>query len=308
MGPAALVLATLLAAEVPAADLAPSGTASVAPAREASAAGVLLASAGLTAVVLGVGTQAWWDGGLRSFRLRDTGFLERETYAGGADKVGHLYSAYAAMALMAAAYEALGMTPRGAAWSSALFTGLLFNGFELIDGFTEFGFEYGDAIANTLGIGLGLVTHLVPGAQDLIGMRLGYSPSRDFLASEKNYLRFVNDYSGAHFYLDLKGRGVARLLGLEPGPARWLVGGLVYGTWRYSPVRVREERQRLFGVHLGLDLPELLRAHAGDDPVMPRLASFLEYFALPFFSVALLTDLDGAGTFVSFGVAHRAAL
>jgi hypothetical protein len=276
--------------------------------RTVSTAGVLLASAGLSAVILGVGTQAWWDDGLEPFRLRETGFLGRETYAGGADKVGHMYSAYAAMALMAASYEALGMEPATAAWASAAFTGLLFNGFEVIDGFTRFGFEYGDALANTLGIGLGLVTHLVPGASELVGMRLGYSPSLDFLRSEKNYLKFVNDYSGAHFYLDLKGRGVASLLGVEPGPARFVVGGLVYGSYRYSPIRVREERQRLFGVHLGIDVAEVLRARAGDDRVLPRIASFLDYFALPFFSVALMTDLNGGGTFVSFGVSHRAGL
>lgn len=266
---------------------------------------LLLASAGLTALVLGVGTQAWWSDGLEPFSFRETGFFGRDTYAGGSDKAGHIYSAYVSVAIVTAVYEALGMKAEVAPWYAALFTGLLFNGFEVIDGFTEFGFEYGDVIANTLGIGLGLLTHLYPEVDDLVGLRLAYVPSEDFVRTQKGYLQLINDYSGMLFLLDVKGKGVAHLLGHDPGLARYLVGGLAFGTNRYSPVKVWEERQRFVGLHFGLNTAELLRSSSGGDAAVDAVARIFDFFALPFFSIVVSRELNHGGWYVGFGVANR---
>ncbi len=288
-----------------AARTATAAEASAEPAGEVDGLGIALASAGLTALVLGVGTEAWWSDGLQPFSFRETGFLGHATYAGGADKLGHMWCSYVSVAMVTAIYRALGLPPTRAAWYAALFTGLLFNGFELIDGFTRFGFEYGDVIANTLGMSFGLVTHLVPGADDLVGLRLAYTPSEDFLRNEKSYLKVVNDYSGMNYYLDLKYRGLARLAGADPGVGRYFLGGLVFGTYRYSPVKVWEERSRYLGVHVGLDLAELLRARSDGDPAMLKVARVFDFLAFPFLSVALMKNLDGEDWFLNFGVAHR---
>jgi hypothetical protein len=265
----------------------------------------LIASAVLAAGVLVVGTGAWWDDGLTEFSLRETGFFGEETYAGGSDKAGHMYSSYVSMHLVEPLYEGLGVSRRSAPWWAAAFTFLLWNGFELIDGFTEFGFEYGDVIANTAGIGLGLVTRLDPRLHDTIGMRMAYVPSRDFLANEKTWIKFINDYSGMLFYLDVKAKGVAALLGRDPGLWRYVVGGLVYGTDQYSPVRRRPLRERNFGVHIGLSFAELLRGLGGGDEGVDGLATIFDYYGVPFLGVALMKDLNGGPWFVSFGVANR---
>lgn len=268
---------------------------------------VLLASAGMSAVVLGVGTQAWWDEGLQPFSLRDTGWFGRETYSGGADKLGHLYSSYIFLHSAASIYEAIGLDPEASAWLAAGFVLLLFNGFELIDGFTEFGFEYGDVVFNTLGVAAGLVARLFPELERSLGIRLGYVPSNDFLDNPKSVLKFINDYSGMLYYLDFKAQGILEQLEVEPGWARYLVAGLVYGTQGYSPVRQNpDEKRRLFGVHLGVSAAELLRTNAAGDGPTLAIARALDFYAMPFFSVSLMKDLNGADWIVSLGLGHRA--
>lgn len=268
---------------------------------------VLIASAGMSAVVLGVGTQAWWDEGLQPFSFRDTGWFGRDTYSGGADKLGHLYSSYVMTQAAASIYEAIGVESETAAWLSAGFVFLLFNGFELIDGFTDFGFEYGDVVFNTLGVASGLVARLFPELERSLGIRLGYIPSNDFLDNPKSVLKFINDYSGMLYYLDFKAQGILEQLELEPGWARYLVGGLIYGTQGYSPVRqAPDEKRRLFGVHLGISAAELLRENAeGDGPTL-GIARALDFYALPFFSVSLMRDLNGSDWIFSLGLGHRA--
>ncbi len=218
-----------------------------------------LVSAGLTAGVLVWGTQAWWEDGLQPFKLRETGFAGHETYAGGADKLGHLYSSYVSMHIVAPLYEYLGVPHDRAVWFAGIFTALLWNGFEVIDGFTEFGFEYGDVVMNTLGIAIGVVTQLFPVVDSVFGMRLGYVPSSDFLENEKTGVKWINDFSGMSFYFDLKMKGLVEVMGMEPGLTRYLMGGVVYGTDRYAPVRIHEERRRSLGVHLGISFSEVLR-------------------------------------------------
>lgn len=266
---------------------------------------VALVSAGFAGAVLTVGTIAWWDRGFDAFRFNDTGFFGRETYAGGADKLGHFFSAYVSMCAMTSIYEELGISRDGAVLGATLFTMLLWNGFELIDGFTDYGVEHGDIVMNTLGIGAGAAIELFPAVERTIGFRLGYVPSRDFLAHDKTFLKFINDYTGMTFYGDVKLKGVFDLAGVSPGPLRFVVTGPVYSTGRYSPVRVHEERRRNLGLHVGVSLAEVLRAIGDGDPGVEAQARFFDFYAVPFLQVAAIRDLNQDQWFISFGVSNR---
>ncbi|MBI4818659.1 MAG: DUF2279 domain-containing protein [Deltaproteobacteria bacterium] len=269
---------------------------------------IALASAGLSGLVLGVGTQAWWKDGLQAFSLRETGFLERDTYAGGADKLGHLYCTYVSMHIVASVYEELGMSSTASVWYAALFTGLLWNGFELIDGFTKYGFEYGDVVFNTLGIGLGALVQLVPEAGSLVGLRLGYVPSRDFLYRDKSFLKFINDYTGMTYYLDFYAKGALGLAGIEPGFLRYWVVGPIWSTEDYSPVRRHESRRRTFGFHVGLSLGEILREFGDRDPGVRAIARFFDFYAVPFLGVTVASDLNTGAYYFGFGVSNRSEI
>ncbi|MCK6549570.1 YfiM family protein [Myxococcota bacterium] len=326
MGAWVLVLVPLVAAGSPGAATITSTSASSTAARDASqlalrptndGAGdvsaadgprplaVGLVSAGIAGAVLGTGVVAWWDRGFTELHFADTGLLGEETYAGGADKVGHLYAAWVSMAGMRPIYESLGISRDGAIVGASIFTFLLFNGFELIDGFTDYGVEGGDILANTVGIGLGALAEASPAFDATFGLRLGYVPSRDFLAREKTTLKFINDYSGMMYFADLKLKGLFDLLGEEPGVARYLVTGLAWGTKDYSPVKRRESRERHLGVHVGISLAEVLRAVADGDSGIEMQARFFDFYAVPFLSVLLMRELNEGSWFISFGIANR---
>lgn len=265
--------------------------------------------AGSSLAIIGVlaawGWGAWWEEGFSEFHLRDTGFLEEATYAGGADKWGHMYGAYLGMLAVTRLYEVLGMNHEAATWVSFVAATLVANGVEVVDGFTSFGFEYGDVVFNTLGIGLALASELWPIVHEIVGMRLGYIPSEDFLSNEKTFIRWINDYSGMLFYLDIKGKGIMQALGREPGFMRFLIAGPVWGTYRYSPVRDGSTDRRFLGLSVGLSMPEVLRWYYDDDAGVEVFAKFFEYYALPFLSVAALVDLNEGDWFINFGVANR---
>lgn len=265
--------------------------------------------AGSTAVVVAAiaawGWSAWWSDGFSEFHLLDTGFFGQDTYAGGADKLGHMYGAYLATLAVTRMYEALGMTHEGATLLSGIMITLGASGIEIADGFTEFGFEYSDAIFNTLGTALAFAAEMWPEFHAIIGLRLAYVPSRDFLAHDKTLVKWINDYTGMLFYLDVKGKGVMEALDREPGWLRYVMTGPVYGTERYSPRRVHNERRRSLGWYVGLSLPEIMRSYFDDDKGVEAFAKFFDYYAMPFLSVSAMSDLNTGDWYINFGVANR---
>ncbi|MEJ2685890.1 MAG: DUF2279 domain-containing protein [Gammaproteobacteria bacterium] len=52
------------------------------------------------------GATTWWKAGVDAqFRTADEGWFGQKTYAGGADKLGHLYSAYVGTRLLTLGYQ-----------------------------------------------------------------------------------------------------------------------------------------------------------------------------------------------------------
>ncbi|MBK8013567.1 MAG: DUF2279 domain-containing protein [Deltaproteobacteria bacterium] len=265
--------------------------------------------AGVSSAIVGTlmvwGSQAWWDHGLEPFHWRDTGYFGRDTYAGGADKLGHFYATYLLVHGTTSIYSALGVPRTRAAWLAGCGVFLTSNWIELIDGFTEFGFESGDVVANSLGTALGVLTTLYPSVDAVVGARIGYAPTRDFLAHDKTVLKWINDYSGMLFYLDLKMDGVFSLLGRDPGWWRYVLLGPVYGTRDYSPIRRHATRQRIFGFQVGLSLPQILRTWGDGDAAVDGLARIFDFYAMPLLSIALMKDLNSDAWFLNFGVSQR---
>ena len=305
---AALLVLTLAARPQPMVEPGQSQLVPGAPEPDENAANMWIVtgvSAGMVALLLAWGTEAWWSDGLRPFSINNAGGFGPETYAGGADKAGHCFSVYVLTHFGTALYRALGMSPDRAAWYSAVATVLLGNWFELIDGFTDYGFEYGDVIANTAGATLGLLTELYPAFGDAFGMRISYVPSSDFLHHDKSVLKWINDYSGMSFYADVKLRGVLRLFHRDPGLARFVRVGVVYGTDEYSPIRRKPLRRRTLGFNVGIDFAEVLRWEGGGDEGVNAVADVFDYYAVPFLNIAIEKDLNSEDWFINFGVANR---
>jgi hypothetical protein len=213
------------------------------------------------AVVVGapiVGYLAWWRTSSRSsFEFANERWFQRDTYAGGADKASHIFLGYISTLTLQGIYRSLDKTPaeaRALALSVTVLTGILI---EIGDGFSQYGFSWEDATANA--IGATLATGLDAwGLKDTVGLRFGYVKALkpDVCCRFGGY---GDDYSKEIYSADLKLAGLLPRVGASPGPARFVLLSLTYGSkgYRYSAAPLR---QRNVGIEAGLNLREALLA------------------------------------------------
>lgn len=236
---------------------------------------------------------------LTGFEIGGDGGFGENTYAGGADKLGH---AWANAALTRGGAELLrwgGWRPSHAALISAGLSWSLFLFVEIKDGF-YYEFSPGDLLANTTGAVLGAAMTHWPRLDRLIDFRVAYWPSveyrsilsGDFHGSDRvNSVNIAEDYSGQTYFLALH-------LGAVPRPAatpRWLGGALDYvdvgvgfHATKYKPDPPEEppyvRRQQLF-LGATVDLQRVLdRALGGRRGRAARVTRAIGHGLLEFMS------------------------
>ncbi|MDF1562841.1 MAG: DUF2279 domain-containing protein [Deltaproteobacteria bacterium] len=260
-------------------------------------------TAGLGAVVILSGYLSWWDDGeFVPFTWQKTGWFGPDAPLGGGDKKGHFFSFYTMTRATAQFYRWVRVSDGWARFAGATFAFALGAMIETVDGFTHYGFEFHDVIANVTGIAVASLLEWDERLDRLLGVRMGFVPSKYFPEQIKR-LETMNDYSGMSLHLDLRLAGLAGY-GLDPGYARYLTVGLTYGTRDYGPDG--PDKRRNLGVFVGLNLPELLDATLGrGKPGVEVLRTFTRYYAVPLTEVGLQHDLDGTGQYLNFGVPNR---
>ena len=217
---------------------------------------------GATVSVLGYGASHWWQDGMNSsFRTVDEGWFGQNTYTGGADKLGHMYSTYVGTRLLTDAFEWAGNDRNSASWLAAATAWGVMLAVEIGDGYSRhFRFSKEDLIMNTLGTGLGLLVEKKPELDELVDFRLMYWPSND--ARRVNQIDPVGDHSGQTYLLAIKASGVPTLRKIEP--LRYFELALGYGTRGYEP-NTGEERGRHVYYGISLNVAEILGATAFRD-------------------------------------------
>jgi len=211
---------------------------------------------GIAAGVAAYGANSWWKGGLSgSFSTQSEGWFGQDTYAGGADKIGHAFFTYLGTRLLARGFEAIGNEPdrslRLAAWTSF---GVLL-GVEIVDGFSEsFHFSMEDVVANAAGVAFALLVEKYPRVDALLDFRLLYQRSEDAKRLGENDP--LQDYSGQTYLLAFKADGVPRLRDVPL--VRYIELQVGYGTRGYEPNdgQVDPHRRVYYGV--GVNLSRLL--------------------------------------------------
>jgi len=210
---------------------------------------------GLTVGVYGA--IAWWDEGFSgSFRAESEGWFGKNTYAGGADKVGHAFFTYTGARLLTRGFEALG-NDAGRSRRLAMWTSLgVMGGVEVVDGFSnEFRFSLEDVVSNAAGAVFAFLMERDPRLDALLDFRLLYRQSDD--AKRVGEQDPISDYSGQTFLLALKADGVPRLR--EVPLLRYLELQVGYNTRGYEPndgVIIDPHRRVYYGV--GVNLSRLL--------------------------------------------------
>lgn len=209
--------------------------------------------------VLVYGATVWWkDGSSGHFRTTNEGWFGQDTYAGGADKLGHAYFTYTGTRLLKHAFEWAGNDKDTSLILSAttVFGTLL--AVETLDGFSKrYKFSKEDMVMNAVGTGLGLLFEKNKRLDDLLDFRLHYWPSSD--AKRLNQVGPIGDYSGQTYLLVAKATGVPQLRSHDVLRYFELAAG--YGSRGFEPNDGAPAPDRSRHVYLGvsLNISEILR-------------------------------------------------
>ena len=240
---------------------------------------------GIGATVGFYGVTSWWkDGFSGSFRTVDEGWFGQNTYAGGADKVGHAFFTYTGARLLTRGFEALGNDP-GHALRLGVWTSLgVMTAVEVVDGFSKkYRFSMEDAVANAVGAAFAVLVEKDPRIDALLDFRLLYRRSDD--ARRAGETDFIADYSGQTFLLAVKADGVPRLR--EVPVARYLELQVGYNTRGYEPNdgTMNDPHRRIY-YGVGINLSRLLsdtvfRGDLKGGKIQRGTDTVLEYLEVP---------------------------
>ncbi|GAB3258377.1 DUF2279 domain-containing protein [Larkinella harenae] len=148
-------------------------------------------------------SRAWYNNPLTNF----TFFNDNHEWL-QIDKVGHMLTAYQIARVSAEAYQWAGLSDRKAALYAGL-TGIIFQTpIEILDGFSpEYGFSYGDMIANVVGPALYTGQYLAWGELRIQPkFSFHHTPlakERPNLLGKQWYERWLKDYNGQAYWLSV---------------------------------------------------------------------------------------------------------
>lgn len=237
---------------------------------------------GVVAVTGIYGYQAWWHDAGSDFRLYNEGWFGKDTYAGGVDKLGHLYVGYAGTRLLTRGLEWAGNDRATALGLAALTVGGIQLGIEVMDGFDPgSGFGVGDAVANLAGLGLGVVLEASPALDAVFDIRVRYWPSQE--ARRRDQVDPFGDYSGQTYLLITKASAFPSLA--RHRLTRYLELAIGYGAVGFEPPEPEPFRRRTFYYGISINLSRLLDDTVfakGRHPVTQRVShDFFEYIQVP---------------------------
>jgi hypothetical protein len=225
------------------------------------------------------GAAKWWqDGFTGDFRTQKEGWFGQNTSSGGADKLGHVFSAYVGTRLVAQAFNAIGNEPEPARRLAAWSTLAVMLGIEVLDGYSKrYTFSREDALMDVVGVGIGYLMERNRELDNLLDFRLLYRKS------EESSFDPAGDYSGQTYLLVAKATGVPGLR--ENSVLRYFELAVGYGTRGYqSPPGVERARNLYFGVSVNLSevLAQTVFRGAKERGVGQRATDlFLEFVQVP---------------------------
>jgi len=251
-----------------------------------------------TAVVMGAAIGYSWGNSQDeipfhgTFHFTAEGFFGQNTYSGGADKAAHLVDYAVAERALQMTYRRIGYTDTQSQWlgfATALAAGLTT---EIGDGTTIFGFSWEDFTMDFLGA-FSAMTLARSGWDDTFGFRYGSVDQDETPPCCVDTSNIGRDYSGEIYTADVKIAGLARRLKFNPGPARFLLLSMTYGSNGYNQASP-DLRQRLVGLEIGIHFSEILRSlRVPKEPIWGELLYFFfDTIRLPYTAIGVRYDLN----------------
>ena len=205
------------------------------------------------------------------------GWFEKDTTSGGADKLGHLYSAYVASHALSSLYESWGYGSREAALYAAWSSFGLHAFVEAGDSMSAtYGFSYEDMIIGSLGSYLGYLTDTNPDLARKLDLRLEYDPTGD------NDTDIFTDYENSKYLVALKLDGFESVRNKY---LKYLELHLGYYTRGFDNPSEKNTRKIYLGIGINLSRIFAERSHR-------KTATFLKYFQVPYTYVEFDNDIN----------------
>jgi hypothetical protein len=250
----------------------------------------IIAAASIAAIHLAYTTWsyfAWYrDADSEAWHLERAPAFGVDSYAGGADKLGHAWSNYSLTRATTAVLTAAGWKRIPSSFVSAGLTEVAFTLTELQDGYV-FGFDPKDMVANVGGAALAVVMDNVPAVDRLFDFRLQYFPSRDYRRAfrETGSVDVGQDYTGQSYLLALHLGALPRMDESDYTYwARYVDFAVGFEAHHYAPApEIREvaPRQTLY-VGLALNVQGVLRNLLPDSRGRRVGHGISEVYSLPY--------------------------
>ena len=228
---------------------------------------------------------AAWDYGSNGFTTRDEGWFGSDTRYGGADKLGHAWSAYALTSLYSRIYRDWGYPDEDAILGAALSSWTQTTLIEVGDGLSSSqGFSWQDEVMNTAGVGMAYLRHRFPAIRETVDFRVEWFPSPAFRHGDERDV--FTDYSGQKYLLAIKPDG---LLKTGDPVLKALEFHLGYYTRGFasSDEEYFSNRHRYGYIGIGLNVTYLLEKLTGH-----RAAGAFDYYQVPYTYLSVRDDFD----------------
>jgi predicted lipoprotein DUF2279 len=258
---------------------------------------------------------------LSNYKFGGDGMFGVETYAGGADKLGHTWATMSLARMGTAILTEGGWDHTRSTLLSAGLSELLFLNVEIRDGF-YFEFSFGDLSMDTVGMAMAILLDLWPRLDEMFDFRVQYWPSSAYLkkldgsspcpAGGCSRWNIAEDYSGQTYLLAFHLSSIHALRDMEYGTwSRFVDVALGFDTRNYKPPpdptdMVKPTQQMFIGVSLNAQgiLDYLLEGHTSETARKTRKVThgLFEVFNLPFTSLPVLEhDHSPTGTVMGGG-------
>jgi hypothetical protein len=196
---------------------------------------------------------AWYyqEAHLPAFRVGGDGYFGEGTYAGGADKLGHVWINYTLSRATGQILQWGGWKARSAALLSSGLSMAFWTFVEVKDGF-YYEFSPGDEYANIGGALLSALMIAFPRVDELFDYRVEYWPSKEYKTNFTNGdVNIAGDYTGQRYLLALHLGALPGIRSATWSPwARLIDVAIGYETDKYkpvpSPMEPRVRTQHLF--------------------------------------------------------------
>jgi hypothetical protein len=234
----------------------------------------------------------FWDWGkIKKFKTRDEGWFEKNTYAGGADKLAHMYSHFLLTRASYSFYRNNGLSRDESLFHSTLLASSVGVLIEVGDGLSHYGFAINDIISDFVGVGFGYLLNRYAYLDELIGLQFyWWNNSKDPEHKGQKFNDPIDDYNNQKYILNFRFAAIPVLRDFVG--TRYInfdIGGYSRG---YKDSSSDDLTRRVLYTGFSLNLTQVLRDLFPKSDYSYHTANFLKYYQPPLTGFEALSGID----------------